>query len=179
MRSKKLIIVLVMVLLVPAFVVARNAVEAVLTDMKHHAQVTLPDGWVVGEPQKDTGIVLAKNEDLHGHAQVVSESKEDFTHKNIAEYAGAVLKIEEAKTKLKDRQVSEPRKLEVNGMPAVQYEVHGAAQNTKLVYLKTFIETPNRWNQVVCWTIPSHWDECQPGFKSIYESLKETSGTGK
>src|SRR5882724_8025379 len=158
MRFNQLTIALVWGLAVQAFVAAVARGDGVLPDKSGHAQVTLPAGWAKSEGQKGSGALLANNEAVHGHAQVVSESKEDIAHANIAEYAEHVLKIEEGKTKLTDRQVSEPRKLEVNGMPAVQYEMRGTVQNVKLVYLKTFIETPNRWNQVMCWTLPSHWN---------------------
>ena len=69
--------------------------------------------------------------------------------------------------------MSEAKDLKIGNYPAVQYEVRGMVGNLNVIYVKTFIETPTRWNQVLCWTTPSHLDEVRPDFQSIYESFKE------
>jgi hypothetical protein len=93
--------------------------------------------------------------------------------KTLDEYARHVMELENAKSTLRDRTVSEPRKVKVNGTDAIVYEIRGTLKDAKLVYLKTFIESANRWNQLTCFTTPSHLDDATADFNLIAESFKE------
>jgi hypothetical protein len=170
---KKSSIAVVVAVVVCGFVAGVSSAAVEVADHSGHAKVSLPDGWEKSGVAQTPGTTIGTNAQIEGYVELISESKEDIADANIAEYAEHVLKLEESQGKLTDRQVSEARKLEVNGMPAVQYEVRGTLNKLKFVYLKTFVETPHRWNQVMCWTFPSHWNDCQADFKSIYESLRE------
>jgi hypothetical protein len=69
--------------------------------------------------------------------------------------------------------VSEPTSVTINGYPALRYEIRATVQNTKFIYARTFIETPDFFVQVMLWTIPSHLAENQADFGSITDSLKQ------
>jgi hypothetical protein len=139
-------------------------------------EVTLPDGWETATLPSAFARIQARCAEKNAFCIVISESKEDFNHKSIKEYADTILQIEEKQTKMADRTVSGPKAVKVNGADALQYEVRGTFKNLKLCYLKTFMETPTRWNQVMCWTTPSNWELAQDDFRKINESLKVQSG---
>jgi hypothetical protein len=143
-------------------------------------QLHLPSGWHEAELPGSIGKIQAKaSAEKDAYVTVISESKEDLHHNSIQEYASSILKIEANKAKLSNRTVSAPTDMKVGAYPAVQYEVRGTLGNLNIVYVKTFIETPSRWNQVVCWTIPSHLDDERGEFQSIYESFKELPAGAK
>lgn len=134
----------------------------------------LPGGWEATELKNAKGVFQAKSDAKDAFVLVISEPKENFAYKSVGQYAARILELERAKSGLTDRTVSNPTKLKVNGADAVQYEVRGTMANgTKVVFAKTFIESPTRWNQVMCWTVPSHLQECQDDFKVLRDTLKE------
>ena len=140
-------------------------------------QIHLPDGWNEAELPGSIGKIQAKaGPDKNAYVSVISEPKEDVHHHSIQEYAQSILKIEAGKSKLADRTVSDPKDMKVGDYSAVQYEVRGTMGNVSLVYVKTFVETPTRWNQVLCWTTPSHLNDVRGDFQSIWESFKEVPG---
>lgn len=143
-------------------------------------QIHLPGGWHEAELPNSIGKIQAKSgTDKNAYCSVITEAKEDVHQKSIQDYARFILKLEGGKTKLADRNVSDPKDLKVGDYPSVQYEVRGTLGNLSVVYVKTFIETPTRWNQVLCWTTPSHLEDVRGDFQSIWESFKEVPGAAK
>jgi hypothetical protein len=135
-------------------------------------QVDAPKGW---EKAKLEGVgkiqlkAMAKN----ASSTIISEAKIGLTFKTLADYIDFILKAEAKSSKLTDRKLTGPTKITVNGKPALVYELRGQLGAVNLVFVKTFVETPNRWNQVMQWTTPSHLDEAKPDFEAIAKSLHE------
>jgi hypothetical protein len=138
-------------------------------------QIVLPKGWISAKldgPGKIQARCFGKN----AFALVVSEAKADFAKvDSIDGYAKLVLDIEAKKTVMPDREVGPPRKLQVNGKDALQYEVRGSLNNIRLIFVKTYIESGSHWNQVSQWTTPSHIDEARPDFDAIVKSFRDLS----
>jgi len=142
-------------------------------------QLHLPSGWSEAQLPGSIGKIQAKATFKDAYCSVISESKQDLKHNSIQDYARSILAIEVGKAKLKDRTVSDAKDLKVGDYPAVQYEVRGTVNNINVVYVKTFIETPTRWNQVLCWSTPSKVDNARGDFQAIYESFKELPAGAK
>jgi predicted small secreted protein len=143
-------------------------------------QLHLPSGWREAEIQGSIGKIQAKSgADKDAFVSVISEPKADLHHDSIQDYAHSILAIEAGKGKLANRTVSEPKNLKIGECPAVQYEVRGTVGHTNIVYVKTFVETATRWNQVLCWTTPSHLDDVRADFQAIDESFKELPAGSK
>jgi hypothetical protein len=142
-------------------------------------EVMLPAGWapaVLNGPGKIQAASSRKN----AYALVVSEAKVDFAKLDTLDaYASFVLDLEQKKTKMPDRTISAPEKIKVNGKDALRYEVHGTLNNVRFVFVKTFIESGTHWNQVSCWTTPSHLDESRPDFEAIVSSFRDLSPPAK
>ncbi len=143
-------------------------------------EVVLPDGWEAATLPNPSAKLQAKCLEKAAFCIVISESKEDFGHNSLEEYAKMILELEEHRSKLENRSVSGPKLIKLNGVDAIQYEIRGTTKNLKLHFLKTFIESPTRWNDVMCWTTPSHWEELQDDFQQINETFKvNDKGMGK
>jgi hypothetical protein len=150
------------------------------TSKDGRVQIHLPSGWHEAELPGSIGKIQAKAAaDRDAYVSVISEPKEDLHHDSIQDYARSILKIEASKGKLSNRSTTGPKDLKVGDYPAVQYEVRGTAGNINVVYVKTFVETPTRWNQILCWTTPSHLDDVRGDFQAIYESFKELPAGSK
>jgi hypothetical protein len=72
---------------------------------------------------------------------------------------------------IENRTMSEFTSLTINGYPAMRYEMKGTVQNTKFVYIQTFVETPDFFVQLTLWT--SDLAGNQADFDSIAGSLKQ------
>ncbi len=142
-----------------------------------HVQVTFPAGWEVAYFRPGTDTLSGKCAEKYGYFLVIAEAKADFANaKTIEDYAATILKIEAKNAKVKIRSVSEAKKLTFHGYPAVQYEMTATVGNLNLVYVKTFVDQPTRFSQVMCWTTPSHLEECRGDFAAVTESIEEPAG---
>jgi hypothetical protein len=136
-------------------------------------QVVLPIDWEPATLPNAIGKLQAKCTAKNAYLQIVSEAKEDFDHNSLQEYADTILKIEADKTKSNDRKVTGPQQLTINGHNVLRYESRQTLKNVKLVFVKTFVETPKRWNQIIVWTVPSEFDEVQDDIQKIVNSFEE------
>src|SRR5581483_5205446 len=78
-------------------------------------QITLPDSWETTQLPNSIGKIQAKSRAKNAYVSVISEPKQDFSHKSIQEYADVILKIEQGKTQLADRSLTGPQKITLNG----------------------------------------------------------------
>lgn len=144
--------------------------STVIQGKDKRSEITLPGGW---EPAELQGVaekrIQAKCTAKNAFVVVISEAK----LKTVKEYAKAILAINAKNAKLKNRTISEPKELKINGVNAIQYEIRATVDSTNFVFLKTFIESPKYWHHVDAWTTPSHWDEVQEDLRAINESVKE------
>ena len=140
--------------------------------------ITTPAGWEKGTFKSELGKIRISNPAKHGYGIVIIENKADLKDGlTLSGYAKIILKLADKKTAAtgttEDRTVSEPSTLTINGYPATRYEIRATVQNTKFVYSRTFVQTPDLFVQVLLWTVPSHFAEDQPDFDSIAGSLKQ------
>jgi len=140
--------------------------------------ITAPAGWAKGTFKSNLGKIRISNRAQHGYGEVIIESKADLKDGlNLSGYAQIILKLAAKTTSAtgntEDRTLSEPTSLTINGYPAMRYEIRATVQNTKFIYARTFVETPDFFVQVLMWTVPSHLTENQADFGSIVGSLKK------
>ena len=146
-----------------------------LQSKDNRLEVTLPSGWESATLPNTIGEIQAKCPAKTAFAIVISEAKADFKQMRLEEYADIVQKLEHKKDVLEGGSITGPTKTKLNGVDVVQYEMRGTVKNVKICYLMTFIESPTRWNQIMCWTMPSHWEDSQDDFRKIAESFHENA----
>ena len=151
----------------------------VFTSPDGRISITAPAGWKKGTFKSNLGKIRVSNRAQQGYGEVIIESKSDLKDGlTVSGYAEIVLKKVAVKMtsttgSTENPNVSEPTSLTINGYPAMRYEIRATVQNTKLIYARTFVETPDFFVQVMLWTIPSHLAENQADFDSIADSLKQ------
>jgi hypothetical protein len=144
-----------------------------------HVRITLPAGWEQADLNPGNNKVSGKCTRNNGYVLVIAEARADFANmKAVDDYATASLNLEEKHAKLSGRALSGPKELKIHGFPALQYEVTGTMNNVNLAYVKTFVALPTQFTQVMCWTTPSHLEECRGDFDAITQSIEEPATVG-
>src|SRR6476620_2977004 len=113
-------------------------------------QLTLPAGW------ENTTLPFRRGADQlqaqctgkNQYLTIVSEPKSDFRFQSLQEYADAIIKIEAGTSQLQNRSLTGPDKIVIKGKDALRYQAVGTRQSVIVLCIKTFIETPHRWNQI-------------------------------
>ena len=151
---------------------AGGRTPTVFTSPDGRVSISAPAGWEKGTFKSSLGKIRISNTDQHGYGEVIIESKSDLKDGlTLSGYTEIVLK--KAAAKMASPVVSAPTSLTINGYPAMRYEIRATVENTKFIYARTFVETPDFFVQVLLWTVPSHLDENQADFDSIAGSLKQ------
>ena len=148
----------------------------VFTSTDGRVSITAPAGWETHtfKARSDLKKFGIRNQSQHGWGEIIIENKSDLKDGlTLSRYAEIVLKKVATHENIEDQKVSDPTSLTINGYPALRYEITATVQNTKFIYARTFVETPDFFVQVLMWTLPSHLEENQADFDLITGSLKQ------
>lgn len=137
-------------------------------------QVTMPTGWSVQSELNDAADIQVANPFKEGYLVVLSESKADF-EKPTMEWHSETTRTGVLES-LTDGQVTVgPKSLDINGKPAVQYEIRGMTDGLKVIYLHTTVDTGDHLHQILAWTLTSYYDDNRPILDSVINSFKSVS----
>lgn len=134
-------------------------------------QISVPSTWTVLD-LNDVAEIEVGNGDEGAYLIVINELKEDLFGWNLEKHSrvtlGGLLGTLAFPT------VTGPRSVKVSGSPAVQYEVAGALEGQKIIYIHTTVDGPKRFSQILAWTIPSRVDVVRPQLLRAIETFRET-----
>lgn len=68
---------------------------------------------------------------------------------------------------------SEPATVDIGGSQALQREIRGTVDGLRIIWIHTCVETPDRFVQVVAWTLPSKFDKNETVLRDVTASLRE------
>ncbi|MGK7872348.1 MAG: hypothetical protein AB4426_03240 [Xenococcaceae cyanobacterium] len=135
-------------------------------------QVVVPSGWKTQQDLHDDADIQVANTWDESYLIVLSDSKTDFEDITLEEHSQITSQI--LLENVKNAQVSsEPKELEINGRPAVQYEIRGSVDRIKIIYLHTTVDGKESFHQLVAWTLPSKFQKNRPVLESVINSFKE------
>jgi hypothetical protein len=146
--------------------------RSVITSTDGHSQVSVPSSWSNQDDLNDKADLQVANPALEEYLIVLTESKADFVDTDLEIYAGLIR--DGIVGAVSDASVSEARRLTINGMPAIQYEVSGSVDNLKVVYWLTAVEGRDHFHQVLGWTLGSKAEANREVILSVVESFQET-----
>jgi hypothetical protein len=55
--------------------------------------------------------------------------------------------------------------------PALEREVRGAFESTRIVMIHSMVETPDRFIEIMAWTIPSQWERARSTLEQVVRSI--------
>jgi hypothetical protein len=134
------------------------------------ARLELPDGWRQAQDLNETASIEAINS-LHGrHVIVISDSVEDFVPE-MTVYEHSVNTRTELTGSIQLISCTGPHRRTVGGFDALQYEIEGFFQQTRIKYLHTTIAGHRAFHQILAWATYSRYD--RESFERVLNGFSE------
>lgn len=153
------------------FVPGRQSDTRVLVDQSLGlARLELPDGWRQARDLNDTASIEAINS-LHGrHVIVISDSVEDFVPE-MTVYEHSANTRSELTGSIQLVSCTGPERRVIGGYDALQYEIEGFFQQTRIKYLHTTVAGRRAFHQVLAWATYSRYD--RDSFERLLNGFSE------
>jgi hypothetical protein len=153
-----------------AFAQTSDQTKVILASDKK-TQITVPSTW---QPLtlNDTAEIQIGNEDEGCFIIVLNEAKEDLYGWNLDKHSRVGLG--NLLSNIAFPTITGPKSVTINGQPAVQYEVRGAAENRNLAYIHTTVDGAKFFSQIIAWTVPSKLEAARPKLLSAIATFRET-----
>lgn len=148
-----------------------NALTKTITSEGGNLQMKIPDSWREDESLNASADLQASNRVQEAYALVIADSKQDFGNRTLKDFAE--IAKENFLKGITTPTLSEPRSLTINGKEAVRYQIDGTADNVKVTYLLTLMETESRYLQVIAWSLPEQLTKNRPVLESVTASVRE------
>lgn len=144
----------------------------VLSSSEGNSQITLPEGWVEDRELHEEAQIQASDRSRELYILVLSEDKSDFgSDMTLAKHSEITRGI--LTDNLTDVSISGPTEVTtVNGNAATQYQIDGTISGINVTYLHTTVETPERYNQVLAWTLPSDFEKNKAEMQQVIASFQ-------
>jgi hypothetical protein len=137
------------------------------------ARLELPDGWRQARDLNETATIEAI-QPLHGrHVIVISDSVDDFVPE-MTVYEHSVNTRAELTGSIRLLSCSGPERRTVAGFDAVQYEIEGYFQQTRIKYLHTTIAGQRAFHQVLAWATHTRYN--REAFEQLLNGFNEEPG---
>jgi hypothetical protein len=151
MKTRTLVVLLaVLALALP--LAAQTGKTKVVESSDGSLKLSVPSDWTEQE-LNDAAEIQVGSEEQSSYLIVLIEKKADLFGWNLERHSFVTLGKLLADVDLP--KISGPKAMKIGDIPAIQYEVRGAASGTNIVYLHTTIETPDLFAQILAWTVPS------------------------
>jgi len=145
-----------------------------LENKQTNVRITVPAEWVsAGDGLRGSADIYASYPPGDMFASVLSESKEvieQFDLEDNAEQYRWLIENELSEYETSTRTTLD----EVNGDPAVQYEIKGRVDGVPVVYLHTTVQGTDSYYQVVGWTTEERYAENKDELQEVIQSFRGT-----
>lgn len=153
--------------------------ETVLSSTDNELELVVPEGWVTQTELHNEAQIQAANLEKETYTIVLSEEKttlpEDLTLERHSELTRGLL-VEN----LADPTVTGPTEVtEINGQPALQYEIVGSIGGIEVAYLHTTVETSDRFTQILAWTLPEQLEANKAELQTVTGSFRVADMTAE
>jgi hypothetical protein len=128
------------------------------------ARLELPEGWRPAKDLNDAASIEAVHSFFGRHVIVISDAIEDFVPE-MTVYEHSVNTRAELTNSIRLISCSGPERRTVGGFAAVQYEIEGFYQQTRIKYLHTTVAGQRAYHQVLAWATHTRYD------RQIFERL--------
>jgi len=153
------------------FVPRRHPAASVLVDKALGlARLELPDGWRPARDLNETASIEAIHALFGRHVIVISDAIEDFVP-DMTVYEHSMNTRTELTNSIRLIACSGPERRTVGGFDALQYEIEGFFQQTRIKYLHTTVAGCRAFHQVLAWATPSRYD--RDTFERILNGFSE------
>ncbi len=134
-------------------------------------ELTVPAGWREDLSLHEKSDLGASDPADELYVTILSESADDFVEMNLERHSQTTRSI--LLSGLKSPAASGPRKLVIDGQPALEYEIRGASENTRICYLHTTVELGQQYHQILAWTLLSRCERNKPLLRQVTASFRQ------
>ena len=134
-------------------------------------QITVPAGWQKNAFPSTKTDMRAGNLIQEVYVMVINERKADFTDETTLDNYTEIVRNATIEN-LTHPDATPPLPVTINGNQGRQYEIQGTAQNMKIAYLITTVETAEHFHQIVTWTLASRIDKNQATLQEVTNSFR-------
>lgn len=136
-------------------------------------QFQVPDTWEASE-LNPVAAVQAGDPDSEAYGMVIEDPRKPLKDYTLERFAD--VQMQQLVTGIGLASLSAPKKVQVDGKDAVQYQLKGFFDQVEVVYLYTFVETPERFLKVVTWSLASEFEDNKEVLEQVSTSVRELKG---
>lgn len=136
-------------------------------------QLQVPESWAASE-LNPVAAVQAGDPDTEAYGMVIEDPRKPLKDYTLERFAD--VQMQQLVTGIGLASLSAPKKVQVDGKDAVQYQLKGFFDQIEVVYLYTFVETPDRFLKVVTWSLASEFDGNKEVLEQVSTSVRELKG---
>lgn len=144
-----------------------------LTSADGALQLRVPDAWEASE-LNPVAAVQAGDPEAEAYGMVIEDPRKPLKDYTLERFADA--EMQQLVTGIGLASLSAPEKVQVDGKDAVQYRLKGFFDQVEVVYLYTFVETPDRFLKVVTWSLASEFEDNKEVLEQVATSVRELKG---
>ncbi len=147
----------------------------ILKSIDGQSQIILLKGWKEYRKLNDAAELQAANLGKNLYIVILSENKDDFDRITLKQHSA--LTRDSLLKSLTSPEVIGPKKLSIHGDTAIQFEIRGQLDNTKISYLHTTVETAKNFHQILAWTSKSGFEKNREELQQVVNSFRESQNT--
>lgn len=150
----------------------KNTKTTTMTSDDKKMEITIPAYMTFEQELSPAADIQASRGLQEEYMMVLREGKDVFTDNfTLTDYYNAI--NDNMSKTISNTTQTEPKEIEVNGQPAIQYELNGEIDKIKISYLITLVETDGNFTQLLFWTLQNRMDEKRDMFIKAASTFKE------
>lgn len=133
-------------------------------------ELRVPNSWDAAE-LNPVASVQAGDTGTEAYGMVVEDPRRALKDYDLERFAG--IQMQELVSDVGLASVAGPETVQVDGKDALQYQLKGLFDGVEVVYLYTFVETPDRFLKVVTWSLASRFEQNRETLERVSLSVRE------
>ena len=134
-------------------------------------QFRVPASWSEQSDLNPAAALQAADLDREAYGVVIEDPREPFKAMDLGKFADT--EMQKLVTRVGLANLAGPKLVEVDGNQAVQYRIRGLYNEVEVVYLYTFVETPDRFLKVVTWSLADKFEDNRPILEEVTTSVRQ------
>lgn len=131
----------------------------------------VPSSWSKQTDLNQAAALQAGDLDREAYGVVIEDPREPFKNMDLGKFADTEMQKLVSRRELVN--LTGPKLVQVDDNQAVQYQIKGLFDEIELVYLYTFIETPDRFLKVITWSLADKFDKNKPVLEEVTTSVRQ------
>jgi hypothetical protein len=136
-------------------------------------KIQIPSHWQILKDMNTEASLQVGNLSREEYLIVLTDLKSDFEG-SLQDHAQITTRI--ILKNVTAGKINEPKEFQINGMPAIQYEISGTVDRTRIIYLHTTVEANDAYHQILSWSLPSKKKTAFPVFHRVLKTVTESGG---